>query len=196
MKIILYFLIIIFISSCGVEKEKVTIIEPTNPAHQKQIEEKPNVLLQIPNEFILVERQENGDGNDQLTSNYITYNDNAFEAKLFQDSLNNDLIAINNKLEKKTCFEYKSFLLKQDENGSWQNVFDEYYPDLNIYSFYKIEDKKIGQFEGDEKTVFAGYKFHFDETASLGLEFMFCNLNSLERTQKLNENAEVIYKKF
>lgn len=157
------------------------------------VEEKPNLLLQIPDKFMLVEINPNGNYQDSLTQNYWAYNNQDFEAKI---NNNESLIAINNKLANGDCIDYKSFLLEKDNNGNWINVFDKIFPELNIYSFYSFGDKRVNQLEGDEKTVFAGYKFHFDKMDSLGVQFMFCNKNSKESTEKLNTNGKIIYKAF
>ncbi len=159
----------------------------------KQMEEPLSLLLQIPEEYILVEIDPNENYEDSLTANYWSYNNANFEAMVNEEQ---NLIAVNNLIDNGDCYEYKNFLLQQDGNGDWLDVFNEFFPDLSLYSFYGFEDRVVGQFEGDEKIVFAGYQFHFDKVDSVGIQFMFCNLNSEENTQELNKNGRIIYKGF
>lgn len=154
------------------------------------------LLKTIDKKFITYKTNEIDKSLISMNIDYLSFNNKAFEAKLLKTTQNDSIIAINNIIEDVNCNNYEAFILKQDINGEWHDVFESLYPDLSIYSFYGFEDKQVGQLEGDEKTVFAGYKFHFDKADSLGVQFMFCNLNSVKNTKKLNENGKIIYTSF
>lgn len=196
MKTIVLFLILLVFSACSNSKEyKETdyLITEEKPLFKEEEEEAFNLFLQIPKEYQLIQIDSNFVYQLNLNESYCAYNNADFEAAINESK---SLIAINNNIKNDVCYEYKSFLLQQNEVGEWKDVFEILYPDLNIYAFYGFEDKQVGQFEGDEKTVFAGFKFHFDKADSIGVQFMFCNLSNAANTKKLNEEGKVIYKAF
>lgn len=128
-----------------------------------------------------------------LDQNYFSLEDKSFEARLYKD-LDGEFIAINNVKVEENCTRYQAFLLRKSEEGLWEDQFNNYYPNISLYSFYSFEDLETKQLEGDEETVFAGYNFDLSSASKLGLQFMFCNLRDAENTKLLNLNAKRIYK--
>lgn len=116
-----------------------------------------------------------------VNNQWITLNGN-WEAKLYENSGGDIFVALNRQIQETACVRYEAVLLINNEN-----VFEKFYPSIDIYSFYSFEDKKLQQFEGDEQTIFSGYRFDFQED-SLALQFMLCKENNLQTSIMLNKS--------
>ena len=86
-----------------------------------------------------------------------------------------------------------SHLIVRDEKGDIVDVMDAIFPEMDVYAFYDFGDRHLKQLEGDEQTVFAGYKLDLSKTDSLGVQFMFCNKMDAADTDSLNADGVVKY---
>ena len=86
-----------------------------------------------------------------------------------------------------------SHVLGRNENGDIVDLMDAVFPEIDVYAFYSFKDKALKQLEGDEQTVFAGYKLDLSKDDSLGVQFMFCNKKDEADTDSLNKDGVVRY---
>jgi len=131
-----------------------------------------------------------------LSTNYLSLEDGNFEAKFYTNENGDKFLAINGLVSNEKCLAYFCFILQQNENGIPSSQFESIFPNLSAHSFYKFGDKYLNQLEGDEQTIFSGYRLDLSKTDSLGVQFMFCNQKNSVNSAFLNNNGKIIYKNF
>jgi hypothetical protein len=194
MKHVLSSFVFLFLWACGsqvVEKESQTALIVQEGLSTSMAEESQGYHFYITGDLI-----QDGVGvlYDTISPvNYLELLGGALIAKLYWDSDSVQFLAITQRYAKGPCNYYRSDLVYMKENSKYQNVTDNYFPALDVYSFYDFEDAQLKQFEGDEQTVFSGYRFDFITDDALGIQFMFCNQQDPKNTQSLNGAGKTLY---
>ena len=200
MKIYLPFIFALILSACKLssspkfisEEELNDTASTINVAELVTLKKAKTYRFYIPSAFTSDPRGPNID--TLLSSNYLRFDNGDFEAKFYADENGTEFLAINGVLSSENCLGYFCFILKQNENGIPTNKFESIFPKLSAHSFYDFGDKHLSQFEGDEQTIFSGYRLDLNKADSLGVQFMFCNQNNSINSEYLNSSGKIIYK--
>lgn len=147
--------------------------------------------------YIMGENIQDGDGVlfDTISPvNELSLLGGNLNARLVWDIDSVQYLALSQRYGKDHCFYYRAEILEMLESNEYRDVTEQFFPELDVYAFYDFSDQAVKQFEGDEQTVFAGYRFDFSKADSLGIQFMFCNQQDPADSKLLNKNGQVIYR--